>query len=72
MMLSLIILQQKTQNAAGAIVGKPKDIAIKFKNKFGSVDNLANYKEDGEDAEGGCESSFLTVFCYLNEWKSQP
>jgi len=46
-------LHQKTQNAAGAIVGKPKDIAIKFKNKFGSVDNLANYKEDGEDAEVG-------------------
>uniref|UniRef100_F6RQQ8 Uncharacterized protein n=1 Tax=Ciona intestinalis TaxID=7719 RepID=F6RQQ8_CIOIN len=39
------------QNAAGAIASKPKDLASKLKNKFGSADNLSSLKYE----EGGLE-----------------
>nr|XP_018673400.1 transmembrane and coiled-coil domains protein 1-like isoform X1 [Ciona intestinalis] len=48
-------LQQATQNAAGAIASKPKDLASKLKNKFGSADNLSSLKYE----EGGLEDTSL-------------
>ncbi|XP_078489338.1 transmembrane and coiled-coil domains protein 1-like isoform X1 [Ciona intestinalis] len=48
-------LQQATQNAAGAIASKPKDLASRLKNKFGSADNLSSLKYE----EGGLEDTSL-------------
>lgn len=54
-------IKQATQNAAEALVSKPKDIAHRLKNRFGSSDNLENLKdiegEEGRYASGDEVSS---------------
>ncbi|XP_022091055.1 transmembrane and coiled-coil domains protein 2-like isoform X2 [Acanthaster planci] len=41
-------LTELTQSAASVVVSKPKEIAHKFKNKFGSADNIDNTDEEEE------------------------
>ena len=40
---------QATQNAAEALVSKPKDIAHRLKTRFGSSDNLENLNDREND-----------------------
>lgn len=55
--ISLFLIRQVTQTAAGAIVSKPKEMASKIKNKFGSADNISSLKDD-EDS-GGMPISYV-------------
>ena len=50
-----ILLQnifQVTQNAAGAIVNKPKEMANKIISRFGSSDNLDSLKDADVNRDG--------------------
>ena len=47
---------QATQNAAGAIVNKPKEMASKLISRFGSSDSLPGMKDEAEKQKDEFES----------------
>ena len=41
-----------THSAAGAVASKPREIASLIRNKFGSADNIAGFKDSLEEVQG--------------------
>ncbi|XP_072175343.1 transmembrane and coiled-coil domains protein 2-like [Diadema setosum] len=59
-------LQELTHTAASAMVSKPKEFASKFKNKFGSADNLDSINdEDDQNSVGVHNKSKSSWFAPL-------
>lgn len=55
---SLSSFSHATHTAAGAVVSKPREIALLLRSRFGSADNISALK-DGEDPNGASTSGNL-------------